>query len=104
MILGVPKSFRVRRALSVLSCALSSLGVESRFSLGVDCLSFEGESCFALGDSFFTLEEAGCFALEEIGCLASEEPCLTPERDSFALGTACLASEHFSLRERTSLE
>lgn len=104
MILGVPKSFRVRRALSVLSCALSSLGVERRFSLEIDCLSFEGESCFALGDSFFTLEEAGCF-VSEAGCLVSEEAdCFTPERDSFTLGTDCLASEHFSLRERTSLE
>ena len=97
MVLGVPKSFRVRRVLSVLSCVLSSLGVERRFSLGVDCLSFEGESCFVLrGDGCFT-PEAGCF---------------TPERDSFALGTDCLASEgnnclaseHFSFRERTSLE
>lgn len=96
MVLGVPNSFRVLRALSVLSCALSSLGVESRFSLGVDCLSFEGESCFVLrGESCFIVEDS---------CLASEASCFTPERDSFALGTACLASEHFSLRERTSLE
>ena len=103
MVLGVPNSFRVLRALSVLSCALSSLGVESRFSLGVDCLSFEGASCFALrGESCFIVEDS-CLA-SEAGCLASEASCFTPERDSFALGTACLASEHFSLRERTSLE
>ena len=97
MVLGVPKSFRVLRALSVLSCALSSLGVESRFSLGVDCLSFEGESCFVLrGESCFIVEDS---------CLALGDGCFTPEGDScFALGNNCLASEHFSFRERTSLE